>query len=159
MQSSWRSRRRGGEWRIHSLGTCGIPSDTCGAGPLKTAVGARPTTGSGARFGASALTCLVASQLHSLMKLVTHLISVLKRVLWGETAVGPLKRSQSLTSSSSRQTSYTHTIAEIIMRHIAVAYYVCNTISVSSIVRNATGIHHMRVDVHSCLSASVIKLA
>ena len=42
------------------------------------------------------------------MKLVAKLISILKRVLWGGTAVGPLERSPLLTSSSSQQTSYTH---------------------------------------------------
>ena len=63
MQPSWHSRRRDDRWRSLSLGTCEIPSYTCGAGALRSAVWARPTTGNGARLSASALTCLVASRL------------------------------------------------------------------------------------------------
>ena len=53
----------------------------------RSATGARPTTGSGARHGASALGCHVALRL--------------TWCLLGETAVRPLKRSSSWTSSSS----------------------------------------------------------
>ena len=56
-----------------------------------------------------------------MVKLVAELISILKRVCWGGTAVGPPERSPLLTSSSSQQTSYTHT-DELGVSQITVAY-------------------------------------
>ena len=62
MQLRWLSRRRDG-WRNLFLGISRIHCDFCGTGVCRSAIGARPTTGGGARPGASALACHVASRL------------------------------------------------------------------------------------------------